>query len=273
MSLRQESNTMRVWWQLAKNTWDETFTYRFSFLLYRIRSVLQLLTVYFLWKFFLPQDATFLTYNQSEMLTYILGTSLIASLVMSSRSQTIGSEINEGKLSNYLLRPISYFKYWFARDLGDKAVNILFTTIELFLLIIILKPPLLLQENVVILFITAVSAVLGMVLYFYFSVLLGLYGFWSNEVWGPRFVFWQLITFFAGGLFPLDILPKSVASFFELLPFGYLMYFPLKIYLGQLSMLAVIQGGMICVIWIFIMHQLTRLVWMKGLRVYTAFGK
>lgn len=264
---------MRKYLQVAKNTFDETVAYRASFVIYRVRGFLGILTLYFLWLAVLPEDQTFLGYSQQMMLTYVLGISLLSSIVLATRSQSIAIDINEGNLSNYLLRPMSFFKFHFARDIGDKLMNFMFSVIELSLLFYLLRPPLFVQTDIVYLTFFIASVILASVLYFYFSILFGFFGFWSNEVWGPRFIFYQLLTFFAGGLFPLDILPEGVFKAIEYLPFTYLLYFPIKTYMGDVSLLTVLKGLVITSLWIVVMYCFTQFIWRKGLKSYTAHGK
>ncbi len=263
---------MKKYWYIARNTWDQTFAYRISFVIWRLRSILQVLTLYFLWLVMLPRNATFGGYNQSLMLTYILGTSLINSIVFSSKTFAIADEINEGTLSAYLLRPMNYFSYIFVRDLGDKALNVIFSFVELAILFFLLRPPFFIQTNPMYLTLFLLSVVLSVALYFLFSVLLGFMGFWSRDTWGPRFIFMQLLTFFAGGLFPLDLLPRPVYIVAEALPFTYLLYFPIKIYLGQLSFLQLAQGLFISGVWVLSMYGVVTFVWRRGLRTYAAEG-
>src|SRR5579883_278276 len=111
---------MKKYMLIAKNMWDQTFTYRLNFVVWRVRVVINLLIMYFLWLAILPKGKQLFGYSQSLMLTYILGTSLLNAIVLASRSGEVGDEINNGDLSNFLLRPINYFSYWFAKDLGDK---------------------------------------------------------------------------------------------------------------------------------------------------------
>lgn len=259
--------------KVVKNTWEETVTYRLNFVMWRVRTVLQVLTLYFLWLSIMPGQGAFLGYTKYSMLTYILGTSIFSSIILSTRSHEIGEQINRGDLSNFLVRPINYFFYWFARDLGDKAMNILFATFELTILFFILRPPLLIQADFIVLVFTLISVVSALILYFLFNVLLGFLGFWSPETWAPRFIFMIAISFFAGGLFPLDILPKGIFSVFQLLPFSYLLYFPLKLYLGKLSFFEISAGIFISIFWILALYFLAKLIWMRGLRLYTAQGR
>lgn len=235
--------------------------------------VILLLSIYFLWSSVIPEGTRFLGYEQSEMLTYILATVIVSSVVLSNRSQDIGDEINKGNLSNYLLRPINYFGYWFSRDMGDKIMNVLFSIVEFGILIAILKPPLFIQTDLFTILLFIVVLLLAVVLYFFINVTLGLIGFWSPEVWAPRFIFWVTLGFFAGSYFPIDILPKSMFKLFELLPFSYLIYFPIKIYLGQLGSFEILRGMLILTAWIGISFAFLLFVWRKGLRVYTAQGR
>ena len=248
-------------------------TYRVSFIMWRLRNVIQLLTIYFLWSVILPNGKTLLGYNQSFMLTYILGTSLLDSVVLSSRTYAVGEEINSGNLMNFLLRPINYFAYWFSKDLGDKCMNISFSIVELLLIFVILKPPIFIQTDPLYILLFIFSIILSLFIYFFLNFLLGLIGFWSPEIWAPRFIFITVLGFFAGSLFPLDILPKVVYEILRFLPFTYLLYFPLKIYLGQLSFSEIISGLSISLFWTFAIYFIVRFIWQKGLKNYTAYGR
>ena len=264
---------MNKYWLVARNTWDEATTYRLSFIMWRIRMVTQLLTVYFIWASVMPQGGSLFGYSRELMLTYILGTQVITSLVFSSRTQEIAENINTGDLSTFLLKPIGYFKYWFFRDLGDKAMNLAFSVVELGLFFLILSPPLFIQSDFAILAFFTFSLFLAVILNFLIGCLMSMIGFWSSEVWAPRFVFYVIISFFTGGLFPLDILPKPIFDFLGLLPFTYLQFFPLKIYLGQVAWLEILKGLIISGVWIGVLFFSLHLVWNKGLTKFSAAGR
>lgn len=264
---------MRKYLLVARNTWEETLAYRLNFVMWRIRTNISLLAFYFLWLVIIPKGSSFFGYNQSTMLTYVLGTALISAIVLSTRTQAVGDEINQGNLSNYLIKPINYFLYWLFKDLGDKAMNIAFSIVELSILFIILNPPVFIQTNFNFLSAFLFATALSLVMYFFISILLGFVGFWSSEVWAPRFIFLVSIGFFSGVYFPLDILPQPIFQMFKLLPFSYLIYFPLKIYLGQLSYSLIFTGLGTMVFWIMILYLLVKFVWNRGLKIYTAQGR
>lgn len=271
--MRGIHENMRKYYLIARNTWDEMVSYRMNFTLWRVRAVVGLLISYFLWTSVMPDKGMLFGYSKELMVTYVLLAPIIYSIVFSTRTHEMAENINNGDLSLFLIKPFGYFKYWFARDFGDKAMNISFCLVEFGLLILILKPNIFLQKNPLYLTLFLISVVLAIVLHFFIGCLMSMIGFWSPEVWAPRFIFYTLVSFFAGSMFPLDILPTGLFNFLKLLPFTYLQYYPVKIYLGQLSLMEVLQGFSISLVWIGIAYFSVKAVWRKGLRMYTAAGR
>ncbi len=265
--------TMKKYYLVAKNTWDEILSYRVNFALWRLRTIFSLLISYFLWTAVMPDQGTLFGYSKELMISYVLLAPIVYSIIFSSRTHEIAENINNGDLSYFLTKPFGYFKYWFSRDLGDKAMNILFCIAEFSLFILILRPNIFLQTNPMYLGLFAIALSLGIVLHFFIGCLMSMIGFWSPEVWAPRFIFYTLVSFFAGSLFPLDILPEPLFNFLKLLPFTYLQYFPLKIYLGQLNIDEILIGFGITLIWMFIAYMTLKFVWQRGLKMYTAVGR
>lgn len=258
---------------VTKLTWDEIFTYRLNFVIWRFRSVLSLLTIYFLWFSVIPKDTNVLGYTQSLMLTYVVGAYFVGAIVFSTRTFEIAENINNGDLSIFLLRPINYFFYWFTKDLGDKAVNITFSIVELLLFLLFIHPPFFIQTDVFMIIIFFIAVFLAILIIFFINILISFGGFWSPEIWAPRFIFLTLVTFLAGIWFPLDILPKFFFEIIKLLPFTYLLYFPVKIYLGQLPLDQIYFGFTVSLLWIAFLYLLVRFVWKRGLRLYVAYGR
>ncbi len=264
---------MKKYFLIAQNTWDEVFTYRLNFIMYRIRNVLTFLTMYYLWLALLPAGTSLFGFTQQSILTYVLGSAFLQAFILASRSYALGDDIVNGNLSNFLIKPFNYFFYWFAKDLGDKAMNISFAAIELSMLFLILRPTLFIQTDPVYLSFFIIAIVCAVALYFFFNMILGMIGFWSAEIWAPRFIFMVLIGFFSGGYFPLDILPEPMYILFTTMPFQYLIYFPLKIYLGQIPVYEIAIGILTSLVWILLLYLSVRLLWEKGVEVYTAQGR
>ncbi|HLD11879.1 MAG TPA: ABC-2 family transporter protein [Patescibacteria group bacterium] len=265
---------MRKYLAVLSTSWQDGLTYRFNFVMWRFRWVLSLLLVYFLWwTIYSQSEEAFFGYSFAQMASYVLGTSLIRAIVFSSRTIDVGSEIDRGDLSLYLVRPLNYGLYWFVRDIGDKALNLFFAIFEILFLFLLLKPPVFIQQDLFSLSSFFLSLILALVLYFFINFFLALLTFWTPGAWSHRFLFFVILEFTSGGLFPLDILPEGLFHILSFLPFSSLVYVPMKIYLGELTSSEVLQSFVVQLVWILIFYVLVRVVWKKGIRNYSAEGR
>ena len=264
---------MFKYFYVTKNYLAEYFAYRLNFLLWRVRVIVSVLISYFLWSAIYGNRKQIFNYTKNQMLTYIVLLTFINGIVLATQTQRIAEEINQGTLSNFLIRPMDYFAFNLFRDLADKSINTFFAVIEIVLIILLLKPGFIVQSDPIFLILFIFSLFLSVILYFIISILISFIGFWSREYWAPRFIFFIIIAFMAGTYFPLDIVPQPVYSLIEFLPFTYLVFFPLKIYLGNILLSQILKGFLITLFWIFFLYLFARLVWKKGLKIYTAEGK
>ena len=207
------------------------------------------------------------------MLTYILLSQIVSTFIFSTKTQEVGDLIYTGNLSNWLTKPINMFQFLSARDIADKALNLLFSIVEVSLILIVFHPPIFISGNIFTFSTFLGALIVGIIMYFMISFLLSLVSFWTQESWAHRFLFFVISDFLAGGLFPLDILPQAIYKFVLLLPFPYMMYFPLKIYVGGLKSPEIISGFIISFCWLIIFYFGYKFLWKKGLKLYTAEGR
>jgi ABC-2 type transport system permease protein len=267
--------SLRKYYSIFEISWSNGFVYRLNFVMWRVRSVIQLLVVYFLWLAIFKEGGTIVGYDRSMILTYVLGTAILRSFVLGSRSQDIGREIASGDLNNFLLRPLNYFGNWLSRDLADKVLNLIFVAIELIILILLLQPSIIIQTQVFYVASFLFASFIALLIYFFLSFLISSITFWYPEHsgWPARFLLFVIIEFLSGGLFPLDIFPKAAFNILRLLPPAYFLFYPLQIYLGRLSIQEVLSTLLIMFSWLAILIFISRLVWHKGLKVYGAYGR
>lgn len=123
-------------------------SYKATLVMWRFRNVIQMLLVYFIWDVVYPDNSVIIFgYDRAKMLTYVFGLIFVRALVLSVRAGQISTEIIQGDLNNFLIKPYSYFKYWFTRDLSSKILNVCFALLEGTVLYLILKPSFFIQTN------------------------------------------------------------------------------------------------------------------------------
>lgn len=262
---------VRKYLEVFKVSMAEVFTYRANFIMWRFRQVLVFLIPFFVWTSILSSGGSIYGYNLAAILTYLFGTTLLRSLVLGSRTVDLAAVIQNGDLSIYLLQPINIQAYWFTRDISDKIYNLSFMLVEFPLIIFLFHPPIFLQSNPIIVIQTIILIALAITLYFYINFLFGTIGFWAKEVWAPRFMLMIIMDFATGASIPLDMFPSTWQTLISLTPFPYLIFFPLKTYLGENTRYFLTVAVML--VWIILLRKLASLLWNKGTRNYESEGR
>ncbi|MED4012956.1 ABC-2 family transporter protein, partial [Priestia aryabhattai] len=166
---------------------------------------------------------------------------------------------------------VDYLLYWFSHNLGYKVTYLVASLIPLSILAILLKayiiPPKV--ENLLIFILSIIGSLL---LYFLIYYLIALVSFWLIDISAFFFTANIVLELLSGTLIPLNFLPEYLQKTLEFLPFSYLIYFPLNIYLGRISNNDVYMGLATQIIWIVFFGIIARLTWKKGLRKYEAIG-
>jgi len=267
---------MNKYLSIFKISFQQEFAYKLNFVMWRVRNVLQIFIAFFLWdKIFADPGRVIFGYNREKILTYVFGIIIVRALVLSARAIDVSGDIADGNLSNYLVKPISYFRYWFTRDISSKALNMSFAIIEFVILFILLKPPFFFQQNPGVLALFGLSVVIAIMIYFYLLFIISAIPFWAPELgWGAHFIVtFIFVEAFSGAMFPINILPTGIQNFVLSTPFPYLIYFPVQVYLGNITGAELIKGLYIGVVWIGILWFSMKYIWQKGLKAYQAFGR
>lgn len=266
---------MKKYWQIFKISWQNSLVYRFNFFMWRLRTIIGFLSIYFFWSAVFRHNQQVFDYSRAALLTYIVIARFADTLVFSNTSYQASAEIANGNLNNYLLRPAGYLKQWFARDLADKILNLIFFALEIVILVVLLQPPLIFPSALTPWLKFIFTSLFAGLIYFYFSFIVSAFTFWYPEYdgWPLRFVLWMFLEFLTGAAFPLDILPPAVFNWFKWLPFGYLVYFPSGFYLERFGGAESVRIWLTMAGWLVIFYYLTRLIWKKGLKIYGAYGR
>ncbi len=265
---------MRKYFTVFAASWQDEFTYRLNFILWRFRNVLRFLMTYFLWQGLFSATSTIYGYSRPDMVAYIFLVLIVQAAITSAPSaDNIGGEIGSGDLSNYLLKPMSYLRFWFTRDLASKSLNLLFSFIEITLLWLLLRPALSFHYSFFSVFGFVASGLFAMVIYFLVSASARFTSFWYPEnTWGLSFLILIFIEIFSGSIFPLDVLPPAGQIILQATPFPYLIYYPISILDGKITGLYLWRILFQSASWTLLLLIFTRFLWRKGLRVFGAEG-
>ncbi len=246
--------------------------YRFNFFLEQLRALIVFILLYSVWTNLTTSNRLFAGYSQIELVTYVVGVTLLYSLMFSQQTRQVAIEINSGTFSQLIIKPLNYFWYNFARECADRILSFFFSLFSLVVLFVLFRYGIFFQTNVETLALFILASVLAMFLSCLISFVVNLIAFWSREASGPRFVLEWIVYFTSGQFFPLNILTPVLYGIVVLLPFAYILFVPIQIYLGRLTGIQMWGALAVQIVWIGILALLTRFVWKKGIAHYSGEG-
>lgn len=173
--------------------------------------------------------------------------------------------VYSGEISSALLKPMSYFSFWLAQDMGRALVNAVLRGIPimvLYALVFDITFPS--QGSQWLAVLTAI--ILGWLVSFSWRFLVNLAAFWTPNARGVgRFAFglsWAL----SGFIMPLRLFPEWFVKLCNLTPFPSMINTVVEVYLGVLDGQAVMKALLIQSFWVVLLVAAAHLVLQVGTR-------
>lgn len=250
---------MRLFWELAKRSFQRQLTYRAAL-------VAGLATNFF---FGLLRAAILLALygDQQEVMgitrqgaiTYTALTQAVIAFLSIWGWWDLMNSVYSGEVSADLLKPMDYFSFWMAQDMGRAGVNLFLRggiIMAAYALVFDLIYPTTVEQWVALI----LALFLSWVVSFAYRFLVNLAAFWTPNAKGiGRFAF-VLTGFFCGFLMPLRFFPEWLQQVAAWTPFPYMMNTVVELFLGVLHGPAMWQAVLMQAVWAVILILVSRLV-------------
>jgi ABC-2 type transport system permease protein len=203
---------------------------------------------------------------------YLIVTIVDVLTAVSEDDWQTAADIKDGNISQFLVKPINYLTYRFCLFSSSRIIYLLVAALPLAGFIFCLHryfvwPPDLMTAGCFLL-----SVAMTAMLQFFMSYAMAMLAFWVLEVSTFIFILFAFEYLASGHLFPLDILPPALKNLLFFTPFPYQMYFPVSIYMGKTTGIALAHGLLVQAGWVFAAYCVARLAWNRGIRKYGAVG-
>ncbi len=264
---------MKKYWEIFKANYQVNYSYRAAVVIQTVRELVITGLFIFLWQVLFRSNNSIGGYTFKSIVVYYILVRVFDRFYTFMPARFLSRHIRTGDLSNYLVKPLNYFRYMAAFSFGYRsAVSTVTVLIALCLFLffpsVISYPPNLIYSLSFVGF-----AILSWVLFYEIAFLFGITSFWTTEIGNIRIAVDQLILLLGGLWIPLNMFPQEVVKVLDYLPFKYLFYYLVQVYQGKIAYPQLVRNFFIELFWIGLFWLGIQLFWKKGVQRYENFGR
>jgi ABC-2 type transport system permease protein len=206
--------------------------------------------------------------NSTSLLPYYIGITIFLPFLYISIEETITEMTYTGEINNFLIRPLSFYKWILFREIGKKIATLVVVIPFLFVTVAYAINIKLIPINLVIIGESLGVTVIAFFLSFNFGYILGLFSFWIEEAWILRNTRDVLVTLLGGVALPYFLFPKKLTEILAYSPFPYMISWPTRVFRDGIKMTDLLIG----LIWLLISFVTIKILWEKVLVRYSGVG-
>ena len=239
--------------------------YKIKLFFYALTGITQFISYQYLWSSLYNDGREYNGFTGGTILTYFVVSFLIQSIIPRWIAMEIGWGVKRGEIINVFLKPIGFRKYYLLYAFGDVIFTLIFMGLPIMLIA----------------FLSASLVPCGNILFFMFSLILsygiafnlfylvGLISFVTTNIWGIFLTFDLVNLFLSGALLPLQFMPRWLVMVIKILPFRYIVDFPISVWLtGKTD----INEIFIQILWFVLLSIITNFVYRRAISRLDIFG-
>jgi ABC-2 type transport system permease protein len=254
---------------------QNTFVYRWNFVLRSIFGIVPLIGTIYLWRAMYGGDPgkQLGGYTMGALIMYFAVVVFVENLITPTDDEwQIAGDIRDGRLSSLLLKPLNYLAYRFTLYASYRLLYSAIILPGVLLIFFFLRSYIVLPTDPWTYLAFGVSLVFAALIQFFIAYTLAMIAFWLLEISTIVFIMMSFEYFLSGQMFPLEMLPAWMGGFIKWSPFSYELYFPVQIFMGRIHGAEMYERMAIQAGWAVVMYLLSQALWKAGLRKYQAFG-
>ncbi len=253
---------------ILQTSFRESMVYRLDALMSLGTSILFLALYYFVW----------LAIDQSgdieggfqQAITYIVAGQIVANTAFVDTEKHIGERVRHGTIVNELKRPIDFMKQIYFYDAGGALFGFITKSLPVAVIGIVfigISTPSLFNGLFFLL-----SLFLAFNVVFLFAYITSMLIFWTKIDWSIRMMRSTAQNLFSGALFPLYLLPGTLHTVFNILPFQVMVDAPVQIFTMAATGTEIYSILGKQVLWIIILYFVAFYAWKKAKTKITVQG-
>jgi ABC-2 type transport system permease protein len=262
---------LAIWRAQARNTLAIQLQYRVALVIWMIGLVLSPLIYLVVWTTVAhAKGGSVGSYSSHDFAAYFIVLMIVDHITFTWVIFNADFRIRQGALSPLLLRPVHPINADIVENASFKLLMLAVIAPAAVALSFAFGPNLHPAPWEVITFFPAVA--LAAALRFAVEWTVSLISFWISRMAALDQMYYVLILFFSGQVAPLSLFPAPVQIVANVLPFRWMVAFPVELLLGRVSPRNALVGFGVMLVWLAVGIVALRYVWRQGLRQYSAVG-
>lgn len=264
-------NLCRIYPAYIKISLINQFQYRAELVIWLISKVLDPVIYLAVWASVARASGGAVAGSTSgDLAAYFIAEMLVNYLTSTAIMWEYEYRVRNGALSYMLLRPLHPIHADLADIIANKLLTLPIMLSTAACLLLILRPPMQLSPWQLLAFLPAL--LLAFALRFLMEWTLAMLAFWTTRMTAIIQAYFVVMLFLSGQMTPLTLLPAPIQALAAVLPFRWMVAFPIAALQGTLSEGALLTGLEAQAMWLLIMPVILLWVWCTGVRKYSAVG-
>lgn len=268
---RSLAGSARVYAEFVRMGFVNTLAYRLRYYTGIVTYFIYVSVYYFIWKAIYEHSTSIEGFDFSQMLTYIAVGWIIRSFYFNNIDQDLANAVTEGKLAMDMIKPVSLQLMSVAIALGESLFRLALLTVPT-AVVLLLVYPIRRPASAIHFAGFFVSVLLSFFIVAAINFTVGTFAIRLKSILGLLRAKYFLLELFSGLLIPISFFPETFQKIFRVLPFQYISYVPVLIYLGKISGTAILKSLALQVFWIGVLLAVGAATWRWSSRKITIQG-
>ena len=265
------AQVVRTYRECVRLGFMNTLAYRLRYYTGIVTYFIYVSVYYFIWKAIYEHSTSIEGFDFGHILTYIAVGWIIRSFYFNNIDQDMAEHVTDGRLAMDLIKPINTQAMYIAHALGEslfRAGMLTLPTAVLILLVFPVRPP----ASVLHFGAFLASVVLSFFIVAGINFAVGTLAIRLKSILGLLRAKYFLLELFSGLLLPISFFPQIFQKLFKVMPFQYISYIPVLLYLGKISGREILSSLALQVFWVIFLLTLGGVMWRWSSRRITIQG-
>lgn len=260
------------WLRIISLQFEEIFEYKLKSLVWLLLPLMNNLTLILFWTGAQFQSGL---HTSLDSLTTYYFLMTVCGLFLSSHVEYEVSElhIKQGGLINYLLKPVSYYWMQLFEELPHRVLQAVYAVILVGYIALITHTNVSIGIRWQYAPVLLCIFIFGYLISYTIKLSIAFIAFWIKEIGGISELFTIVIIIFSGGILPIPLYPEVLKNIAYKLPFIYVGYYPVTSLQGLYDLGGLLRILGVQIVWYGGLIVMNRILWMRGLKRFTAVGQ